>query len=68
MIKEVYEVRYNVKYCDEDYWKMDLVEYVTISAQENTKGNNHYTARLPVELGLRGDRICDYKIVRVSYC
>ncbi len=68
IIQEQYEVRYNIKYCNEDYWRMGEVEVVTVSAPEETKGNNHYSARLSVEVGLRGDRICGYKIVGVRYC
>jgi len=68
VIKETYEVRYNIQYCNEDYWRMEEVEMVTIQVPEGTKGNNHYSARLKVELDLQADRICGYKIVRVSYC
>jgi len=66
MINEEYEVTYRFRYCNEKYWRHES-DIVTITVPNNTKGNNHYSARLQIETGLRGDRICEYKIVSVTY-
>jgi len=65
---EEYEVKYNVKYCNEKYWQMGNIDIVKVRVPSGTKGMNHYSARLNVELDLQADRICEYKIVGVRYC
>jgi hypothetical protein len=67
-MQEEYEVTYNIKYCNEPYWQMGVKEVVTVTADTKTKGASHQLAEDAVRLGLHADRICNYKIVRVTYC